>query len=209
MTRPGFQTFEDLVARAWQDPAAEDELRRRYEHPAAILVTDFSGMVERSDAAGIIYALSLARAAEQAMAPAFEAQAGKVVKRVADTVFAVFERPQAALLAALEAQRLLSVFNQGRNGHIGDGSRQDPIHACIGLGWGPTLVIPGVDIYGPEVNRAFVLGEDVAKSREVLATEAFWRAIGASPPGVGAHAGPAARVEEAGFPFHIIHDHRD
>ena len=209
MSRPGFQTFEDLVARAWQDPAAEEELRRRYEHPAAILVADFSGMVERSDASGIIYALSLARAAEQAMGPAFEAHAGKVVKRVADTVFAVFDSPASALVAALDAQRLLAAFNRDRQGHIGDGSRRDPIHACIGLGWGLTLVIPGVDIYGPEVNRAFVLGEDVARSREVLATDAFLRAIGAPPPGIGTHEGPAARAEDAGFPFHILLDHRD
>lgn len=209
MPKDSFLTFDELIARAWQDPAAELELRRRYETSAAILVVDFTGMVHRSDALGIVYALSLARAAERVMAPAFQAQGGAVVKRVADTAFAVFATPPAALAAALEAQRALAGFNAERTGAVHDGLRNDPIRASVGLGWGPTLVIPGEDIYGPEVNRAFVLGEDIGHGGEILATEAFWAAIGTPPPGVGAHRAPTARVEEAGFGFHLVADHRD
>ncbi|MCB9781184.1 MAG: adenylate/guanylate cyclase domain-containing protein [Alphaproteobacteria bacterium] len=209
MPRPGFATFDDLVAAAWSDPSAELELRRRYEQPAAILVVDYTDMVSRSDHEGIVYALSLARAAEAAMTPALRRHGGQVVKRVADTVFAVFSGPEPALLAALDAQRDLALFNAPRTGTVHDGSRNDPIHASIGLGWGPTLVVPGEDLYGAEVNRAFVLGEDVGEGREVLCSEAFARAIGAPPAGVGVHAGPAARIEEAGFPFRVFRDHRE
>lgn len=209
MAKESFRTFEDLVAAAWRDPVAEAELRRRYETSAAILVVDFSGMVHRSDAGGIIYALSLARAAEAAMTPAFRAHGGTLVKRVADTLFVVFDRPLPTLMAALEAQRALAAFNADRTGSVHDGSRNDPIQASIGLGWGATLVLPGEDLYGPEVNRAFVLGEDVGHAGEVLATDDFWTAIGEPPIGVGAHRAPATRIEEAGFRFLLVSDHRD
>lgn len=209
MSRPGFATFDDLVAAAWSDPAAEAELRRRYEQPAAILVVDFTDMVARSDHEGIVYALSLARAAEAAMNPALERHGGRVVKRVADTLFAVFSAPAPALMAALDAMKDLAAFNADRTGTVHDGSRNEPIHASIGLGWGPTLVVPGEDLYGAEVNRAFVLGEDVGEGHEVLCSHAFARAVGAPPAGIGIFDGPTPRIEEAGFPFKVYRDHRD
>ncbi len=209
MPKSEFRTFEELIERAWKDPTADVELRRRYETNAAIMVVDFTGMVHRSDSEGIIYALSLARAAERAMNPAIDAHQGKIVKRVADTFFAVFAEPGAALDAALEGQRLLAAFNDSRTGTFHDGQRNEPIHGCIGLGWGPTLVLPGEDIYGPEVNRAFVLGEDTGDAGEILASAAFWKAIGTPPPGIGAHTAPEARRQQAGFDFRIVVDHRD
>lgn len=207
--RPEFSDFDSLILRAATDPSAESELQRRYLHRAAVLVVDFSGMVRRTDADGIIYALALARQAEAAMGPAFQAHGGQIIKRVADTAFVVFSDAPAALRAALDAQRALRAFNRPRTGRIGDGQRNDPIHGCIGLGFGPTLVIPGEDLYGPEVNRAFVLGEDVADDGEILCSEDFLAAVSPLPGGVGVHRAPAARAEEAGFPFHILRDYRE
>ena len=116
----------------------------------------------------------------------------------------VFSLPAAAelasaLRAALGAMRDLDAHNHGRHDHI---------RACIGLGWGEVLLVPGEDIYGPEVNRAFVLGEDVAKGGELLVTAAFLEALGGLPDGVGAHRGPGEREQEAGFAFHVVRDYR-
>ena len=49
----------------------------------------------------------------------------------------------------------------------------DQINLCTGLGWGKILRIPGetVDVFGEEVNFAAKLGEDTAKSGEILITE--------------------------------------
>lgn len=207
--RPAFSTFDSLLEQAWSNPKAEEEIRRRYLHDAAILVVDFSGMVQRTDAEGIIFALALARRAEREVGVAVKAHGGHVVKRVADTAFAVFDSPHAALMAALEGQRALRAFNLDRHGHIGDGSRTEPIHGCFGLGFGSTLVIPDEDLYGPEVNRAFVLGEDVASGGEILCSPDFAQSARPLPDGVGAHRAPAAREEEAGFPFLVIRDYRD
>lgn len=208
MTDPHFLTLDQLLDRALTDPAIEAELLRRYGRDVGVLVVDFTGMVHRTDHEGIIYALALARKAEATMRPAVSAHGGEVVKRVADSFFAVFPSAAAALAAALDGAAALAAFNADRTGQVGDGTRSDPIHPCVGLGFGPTLVIPGDNLYGAEVNRAFVLGEDTAKAREVLATTAFLEALGAPPEGVGVHRAPADRIAALGFDFHVVDDYR-
>ena len=209
MTDPHFLTLDQLLDRALTDPAIERELLRRYRRDVAILVVDFTGMVHRTDHDGIVYALALARAAEACMRPHVGQHAGEVVKRVADSFFAVFPTAGQALAASLDACASLAAFNAERGGRIGDGSRSDPIHPCLGLGFGPTLVIPGDNLYGAEVNRAFVLGEDTAEAGEILCTQAFVDALGTPPVGVGAHRAPRDRSDAIGFPFLIVRDHRD
>jgi class 3 adenylate cyclase len=194
MAELSFLDFEELLTRAIEHPAAEAELWRRYGTRGAVLVCDFTGMVRRSDGAGIVRALALARAAERVMA-----LSGTLVKRVADTLFVIYGGPAAALADALAARARLATWNAGR---------PDPIHACMGLGSGPVLLIPGVDVYGEEVNRAFVLGEEVAGGGEILVTGAFLAEHGPLPDGVGAHRAPQDREEEARFPFHLLGDYR-
>ncbi len=189
-----FLDFEDLLALSISDAAAVVEIHRRHGTRGTVMVVDFTGMARRTDSGGIVRALAMARAAERAMR-----LGGVHVKRVADTLFHLYETPLAALLDALAAHQRLVEFN---------GTRPDPIRACIGLGVGELLVIPGVDIFGTEVNRAFILGEDVAEGGETLVTPAFLAAIANLPDGVGAFRAPEERESEAGFAFHVMADYR-
>lgn len=191
--------FDTLIDRSLTDPAAVTELERRHLTEAAILVVDFSGMVRRTQAHGIIFALARARAAMGAMTPAITAHSGQVIKQVADTFFAVLPSPADALLAALDGQSALRTFNAGS---------PDPIHAGVGLGFGQCLLVAGEDVYGEEVSRAFVLGEDTAEPGEVLVTEAFLAALGAVPDGIGSFRARHDRIHATGFHFHQIRDYR-
>jgi adenylate cyclase len=203
------QTFDELLQAAHEEPAARDEINRRYLSKAAILVVDFTDMVRRTDAYDIVYALSLARAAERVYDPAVRIHNGEMVKSVADSFFAVFTNPEDALAAALNGTKRLAYFNQARKGTLNDGSRNDPIHPCTGLGYGEALVIPGDDVYGAEVNRAFVLSEDVAVGREILASVRFMEANSEPPQGVGVHRAASDREEAAGFQFFEVQDFRE
>ncbi|MSQ04240.1 MAG: hypothetical protein EXR71_20515 [Myxococcales bacterium] len=195
MSDLGFLDFDALVARSVTDPNAEAEAQRRFGTIAAIVVVDFTGMVRRTDERGIVYALARARQAAAALA-----LTGTRVKRVADTLFAVYDSPERALVDALDAHaRLREAIPP---------AGQDPIHACIGVGYGRMLLIAGEDVFGPEVNRAFVLGEDVAGGGETLITAALLEALGDLPAGVGAFRGPAEREKESGFPFFVVGDYR-
>ncbi len=201
--------FYALVDRVVDDPAAAAALDARFSRTVATLVVDYTDMVKRTDAHGIAYALGMARRATQVLMPPLEARGAVTVKVVADTVFCIFDDPRAALEGALAARAALAAFNRGRTGCLGHGERNDAIHPCMGLGFGPTLVVPGHDLFGAETNRAFVLGEDVAGASEVLATPAFLAAVSPLPAGVGAFAAPADREREAGFPFQLVRDYRD
>ena len=208
MPKETFLSFDDLISQCLDNPEAESEVERRYRQDAATLVVDYTDMVKRTDAHGIVYALALARRAQEVMEPAVTGNGGEIIKRVADTWFAVFSSPNEALSAILEANALMASFNASRTGQVTDSERNDAIFPCAGLGFGSTLVLPRVDLYGEEVNRAFVLGEDVATANEILITPAFLRAVGDLPAGIGAHRAPPDRLKEAGFEFLVLSDFR-
>jgi class 3 adenylate cyclase len=202
-------TPDALLEMALDVPEAGIELERRYMADVAILVVDFSSMRARTDAFGIVHTLATVRAAFRAYSPAIAEAGGEQVKTVADTIFAVFDAPADALRAALEGHVRMAEFNASRKGSICEGIPNAPIIPSTGLGYGPALVFPGENLFGAEVNRAFILGEDVARSGEILASADFVSGVGIPPSGVGLHAAPHDRVEESGFPFQIYTDFRD
>jgi len=201
------EAFFALIDRVPHDPSADAELHARFGRTVVTLVLDFTAMVRRTDAQGIGMALAVARAATRAVLPELLDRGAQPIKSVADTLFCTFPTPVQALEAAFAASRAAAAFNAARAPGA-DPDSVHHIHPCVGLGYGPALVIPGVDLYGAETNRAFVLGEDVAGAHEVLCTAAFLQALGPLPDGVGAFTAPAARAAEAGFPFSVLRDYR-
>ncbi len=199
---------EELLDLSLNSPEAAAELERRYRSIAAVLVVDFSSMRARTDAFGIVHTLATLRAAFRAYSPAIEANGGQTIKSVADTYFAIFDGPNGALMAALDGHRRMRDFNQGRNGDISKGIPHAPIFPRSGLGYGAALIFDDQNLFGAEVNRAFILGEDVAADQEILASSEFSRALGSPPAGVGVHAAPHDREVEAGFPFCMYTDFR-
>jgi adenylate cyclase len=194
--------FYALIDQSLTDPvAAQAALDARYRTRTAILVLDLTDMVHRSTQLGIVPALARARAAHRVVRPALEQHGGQVLKQVADTLFAVFPAPEGALLAALDAHTLLEGLRT-----VGPDT---PIRACIGLGWGECYLIPGEDVFGEDVNRAFVLGEDAARGGEVLMTPAFRAGLQTIPEGVGVHEGNEDRAHQIGVHFFEARDYRD
>lgn len=186
--------FDQLIERLLHDPAAEAELIRRYRVDVAVMVVDCSGMVRRTEARGILYALAVARAGLQRMVGVCQTEGGQPVKRIADTLFAIFPDAPSALRAARQILVEMTEFNS---------VRADPLHPCIGLGAGDAFLVPGVDLFGAEVNRAFVLGEEIAEGNEILATPDFLARV----PNASATAASPERQEAVGFPFYVIKEY--
>lgn len=203
-------TFDQLLEAWFVRDGVEHELQRRYAGVAAVLVVHLTERLARAEAHGIGYALALAAAAHRAIAPAIGEHGGVWAQQAHDTAFVVFDDPARAVYAALDAQRALatfngSTFNVGREGH---GGHHAAIRAGLGLGYGPVLLLPGHEVFGLDADRAATLGDVVARGGEVLVTDAFVRAIGALPAGVGAFRAPSDREAAAGFPFHVLGDYR-
>ena len=170
----------DLIDR-WADTSLDDtaeveaRIRDGFEQCLAILVLDTKGFSRSVARDGVLSFLARISHMRHACVPTIEAHGGAVVKYVADDIVAVFDDPDAALVAGLEM--LDPAF--------GD----DPDHPfaefelSMGLGYGPVFHVPGTDLWGDQMNRAFKLGEDTADAGELMVTDEAWQALADPPAG--------------------------
>lgn len=78
--------------------------------------------------------------------------------------YIIFRNVRKALHSALDMQRVLKRYNEGRD-------EAEQILLCVGLGFGRVLRIGDSDVFGAEVNAASKLGEDRAGPWEILVTD--------------------------------------
>jgi adenylate cyclase len=150
-------TLLDLAADRPESAAAiEATLEQFFVRECAVLVVDMAGFTAITDADGYFAALLAIRRLQRLASARVCAHGGKVVKFVADNVFATFPTVRAALKAAEEI--------------VADG------RASAGVGYGRILLIDG-DLYGAEVNHASRLGEDEAEAGAVEPTDAAKAAL--------------------------------
>lgn len=139
------------------------KLRDALEWRVAILVLDMVGFSRLTRELGIIHYLAMIHQMVEAATPAVIANGGRVIKQDADNIFATFDNPMQALEAARDIFRAFDAVNT-----------VTPIerHLCgsVGIGYGETLVIDNSDLFGPEMNLASKLGEDMAGKSEILLT---------------------------------------
>jgi adenylate cyclase len=148
----------------WQS-LAESAGRGRGEVEVTIVFTDLVGFSNWALEAGDEAALDLLRTVGDCVEGAFFEHGGKIVKRLGDGVMAVFDDPQDALEAALEAQeRLAGIAVEGYRPKMRAGVH----HGC------PRKV--GGDYLGVDVNVAARVAEQ-AKGCEVLVSEPTWEQL--------------------------------
>jgi len=148
----------------WQS-LAETAGRGRGEREVTIVFTDLVGFSSWALRAGDDVALELLRTVGDAVESAFFAAGGQIVKRLGDGVMAVFDEPEAAVRAALDAQAALE-------GVEVSGYRPS-MRAGIHRGC-PRKV--GGDYLGVDVNVASRVAEQ-AKGGEVLVSEPTWEHV--------------------------------
>jgi adenylate cyclase len=125
----------------------------------AILFTDLVEFSRWALEAGDAAAVALLRRVGEVTEPPIEARNGRIVKRLGDGLMAVFDDPQAAVEAALDAGQALRTVEA-----VGYRPRQR-----AGIHWGRAQKVGG-DYLGVDVNvAARVAG--AAKANEVLVSE--------------------------------------
>lgn len=167
----------------WQS-LAESAGRGRGEREVTIVFTDLVGFSSWALRAGDEAALELLRAVGDAVESAFFAAGGQIVKRLGDGVMAVFDEPEAAVRATLDAQAALGAVEVA--GHRP--SMRTGIH--VGC---PRKV--GGDYLGVDVNVAARVAEQ-AKGGEVVVSEPTWERVAGEPY----TAGRAKRLRADGAP---------
>jgi adenylate cyclase len=153
----------------------------------AVMFTDLSGFSRRVAEFGITHFLQVIHEHRLLLYPTIEEHDGFVVGAHADSLLVIFRRPNIALACAIAMQRQCELVNQRR-------LPEEQILLCVGLGYGDVLRVGATELWGAEVNAASKLGEDIAKSGEILATGAVREAVaemsglsfedlGSAPPG--------------------------
>ncbi len=140
----------------------------------AVMFTDLSGFSRQVAAFGIIHFLQVIHEQRRLLLPLVAEHDGILMKEEADSFLILFRRPATALACAISMQRACRKVNARR-------VPEERILLCLGLGYGKVLRIGDADVFGAEVNAASKLGEDTARSYEVLATDAFREGAGELP----------------------------
>ena len=142
----------------WQ-ALAEAQGRGRGKRELAILFTDLVGFSGWALEAGDTAAIDLLRDLGRAVEPAVREHDGRVVKRLGDGLMAVFDDPNDALEAAIEAR--------GRAGEIEVEGHRPALRAGIHVGRPRRL---GGDYLGVDVNVAARVAA-AAEGGEILVSE--------------------------------------
>jgi len=160
--------WELVAARALPDANKESIDRRIWDlfgEEWAVMFTDLSGFSRQVAAFGIIHFLQIIHEQNRLLLPIVGAHDGILIKSDADSLLIIFRRTESALRAGIAMQAKCLEYNQDRN-------PEDKILLCLGIGHGRILRIGDDEIFGREVNAASKLGEDTAKSDEILLTDA-------------------------------------
>ena len=130
-----------------------------------MMATDLVGFSRGVARFGIIHFLQTIYESERLLVPVVERNDGIMLKVEGDSFLVIFRNVQKAIAAALEMQRLLREANLTR-------PEEERVLLGVGLGYGRVLRIGDADVFGAEVNAAYMLGEDTAKAYEILVTQA-------------------------------------
>jgi adenylate cyclase len=147
-------------------------VQERFTRTLAILVLDMSGFSRLTHRYGIVHFLAMIQRMQELVLPVVSdaAYEGRLLKLIADNVYAVFPDAPQALGAAREVQRRLALAN-----HVLPADWD--LHVSIGIGYGPVLAVGDDEIYGHEMNIASKLGEDVGCGGDILLTPAAFERL--------------------------------
>ena len=146
-------------------PEILQEIDGRFRRDVAVLVLDACGFSRTVRGRGIVHFLALLERLERLVRPCVEEQNGRILRREADNLYAVFDTADHAVRAARLIQRDVRAANEAL-------PAEDEVGVSIGIGYGELLLVGPDDAWGDEMNLASKLGEDLAECDEILITTA-------------------------------------
>lgn len=131
----------------------------------AVMFTDLSGFSRYVAEFGIIHFLQTIYESERILTPVIDDYDGILLKVEGDSMLIIFRVVEKAVDCAIKMQNVLKEYNIHK-------PEAENVLLCLGIGFGKVLRIGDTDVYGPEVNLASKLGEDIAKAGDILITSA-------------------------------------
>ncbi|MEA2236333.1 MAG: adenylate cyclase [Thermoanaerobaculia bacterium] len=150
----------EIDAKIWQE----------FGETMAMLVTDLCGFTSGVVKHGIVHFLQLIHQSKNLLLPIAITHGGTLLKVEGDSLLLLFPNPVHAVAAAVAMQRAIATANTFLR-------EEDRVLLSCGLGYGTVLRVGDSDVFGAEVNAAYVLGEDHANAYEILMTDAVRDAV--------------------------------
>lgn len=181
------QLIEERSAPGSDRAAIDKRIWSLFGERWAVMFTDLSGFSRGVNEFGIIHFLQVIHESLKLFTARIDQHDGILLKVEADSLLVIFRQPADALDCAIAMQQACRAHNQ-------DLPPEEHVLLCVGLGYGDMLRLGDVEVFGAEVNAASKLGEDTAKSWEILATGYFrdalpaeriaeWQRLDVLPPG--------------------------
>ena len=156
-----------LVSLRMEDGADVDAIDKQiwdlFGERWAVMFTDLSGFSRKAEEFGITHFLQVIYRQRELLYPIIRDHGGILVKAEADSLLLLFSTPPSAVNCAIAMQQATIRANE----RLID---EEKVHLCLGIGVGEVLRIGSHDVWGREVNAASKLGEDTAKTGEILVT---------------------------------------
>ncbi len=162
-TRQLARLIADRLAHPDQAAEIDGEIWSRFGEVHAVMFTDLSGFSRGVEKFGIMHFLQIIYESEVLFAHIIGEHDGHIIKSEADSLLVIFPDAIKAVTCALAMQRACKSINESK-------TPEEKILLCVGLGYGKILNLGLADVYGAEVNAASKLGEDLAKSGDILLT---------------------------------------
>lgn len=168
-TQASADRLEKLIAERLQPGADKAQIDRRiwrlFGETWAVLYTDLSGFSRNVAEFGIVHFLQTIYESHRLLVPIIERGNGILLKTEGDSLIVMFRHVNDAIRCAISMQCATHEYNATR-------ADAEKVLLCAGIGYGEMLRIGDTDVFGAEVNAACKLGEDIAKSGEILMTGA-------------------------------------
>lgn len=153
--------FELVRGRNGRNAAAIDrKINKACGTELTVVSCDSSGFSKKTHEHGIIEFMDNMVKCHDALEKIVARHGGVTLSDKADNLMLLFAEPVKAAACCIDMHRWLKRRNKGLPEH-------KKYNICIGIHHGPLLRFTN-DAYGPAVNVAFKLGEDVASKDEVL-----------------------------------------
>jgi diguanylate cyclase (GGDEF)-like protein len=160
---PNRERFRDAVVQAIAASASTPQ-------PLAVLTLDLDRFKHVNDVLGYAFGDRLLQAVAERLSQQVRSP-DDMVARLGGNEFAILLQRADAADAHDVAQRINQSFE------LPLAFEDQTVDLSAGIGFGPTLVIAREDLFGPEMNCACKLGEDIAMANEILLTEAAWASL--------------------------------
>ena len=160
--------------------------------PLAIVYTDTDDFTHRAARDGMLHFLMCFDRALRLLRPGFARHGGRLVKIEADSLMIVFPDASLACRGIDAMERALRRLNRAL-------PTNEQLAFSYGIGFGQVLELED-DVFGLEVNLASKLGEDLARSGEVLLTPSAAEGL---PASLRRRLAPYGQVAFAGHPMPV------